>query len=125
MKSAKGYFEEKLKFEIDPWGVRQLIENGGRMCLIDVRDSDSYAKGHIPGAINAPIDALESSLSKIRIPKRGAAIIVYCYNIACFRATRAALELSRKGFANVVEMVGGFEEWAKHGYDVEKARSKG
>jgi rhodanese-related sulfurtransferase len=122
MATVKSYFAEKLRFEIDPWGVEQLIGDGARgYFLLDVRDRDAYAKGHVPGAFNAPIDSLHASMG--RIPK-GSTIIVYCYNVACFRAARAALELAESGFPKVVEMVGGFDEWKMHGYKVEKGRRR-
>lgn len=117
MATAKSYFAEKLKFEIDPWGVEKLLDGKENTYLVlDVRNREAYDEGHIPKAKNIPIDKLAYGSRKLPKDKM---IIVYCYNVACFRATRAALELAKNGF-KVMEMAGGFDEWRKHGYKIEK-----
>ena len=44
--------------------------------MIDVRDSGSFARGHIPGAVLIPIDTLEDAVERLR--KLGKPIVTYC-----------------------------------------------
>jgi rhodanese-related sulfurtransferase len=46
-------------------------------------------------------------------------LVLYCYNVVCFAAPRAALYLAKRGY-KVKEMVGGFEEYANREHPVEK-----
>ncbi|HEX8171671.1 MAG TPA: rhodanese-like domain-containing protein [Thermoanaerobaculia bacterium] len=49
--------------------------NRGEVTVIDVRDANSYATGHIPGAIHIPLASVEAQLAAI--PK-GKPIVTYC-----------------------------------------------
>ena len=116
-KAAVKFFEEKLKYEIDPYSVRKIVdEKDSSYLIVDVRDVDSYNKGHIPTAINVPSHEWEQHLDKLPQNKK---LILYCYHVVCFAAPHVALELAKKGY-DVMEMVGGFDEWQKHGHPVEK-----
>ena len=59
--------------------------------LLDVREADEFASGHIPGAVNIPLSTLES----IGIPKDGA-LFVYC--LRGTRSMRAVGILKRMGY---------------------------
>jgi rhodanese-related sulfurtransferase len=115
--NAKDFFEEKLRYEIDPAGVDELINGGSSdFIVVDVRSKKAFDAGHLPGAISMPIEEIEKRFSEIPKEKRA---ILYCYNISCYRAPRAALMLAKKGYEKVTEMIGGFEEWSKRGHRVE------
>jgi len=117
MKTSINFFEEKLKYEIDPYSVRHIVdEEDDKYVIVDVRDNDSYKKGHVPTAINVPSHEIDENLKKL--PKNKI-LILYCYHVVCFAAPKAALKLAKKGY-KVMEMVGGFDEWQKHGHTVEK-----
>ena len=116
-KGAVKFFEEKLKYEIDPYSVRHIVDEKDKNYLIvDVRDANSYKAGHIPTSINIQRGELSKQIKNLPKSKT---IITYCYHVVCFAAPAVALELAKKGY-NVMEMVGGFEEWQKHGHPVEK-----
>ena len=116
--SAADYFLAKLKYEMSPYGLNALMEEGASgYRIIDVRSSDQYDGGHIPGALNIPLVDLPKMLSEI--PK-GKTIVTYCGSITCQLAPKAALELAEKGFT-VMELHGGFKEWTNYGYPVEKS----
>ena len=116
-KNAIKFFGEKTKFEIDPYTVRHIIDSKDKSYLVvDVRDKDSYKEGHIPTAINAPSHDWEKYLNMLPKTKT---LILYCYHVVCFAAPKVALKLAKKGY-NVMEMVGGFDEWKKHGHPIEK-----
>ena len=118
-KGAVKFFEEKLKFEIDPYTVRHIVdEKDKNYIIVDVRDSHSYKAGHVPTAINIPSRDVAKFINKL--PKNKI-LIFYCYHVTCFAAPRVALELAKKGY-KVMEMIGGFDEWQKNGHPVEKSK---
>mgnify|MGYP001001406101 FL=1 len=76
--------------------LKQLIASGEPLFIIDVRNSDEYRAGHIPGAVNITGIELGSVLSSI---PRDRKIIVYCSTSQA--AITNAQFLANKGFANV------------------------
>jgi len=48
----------------------------GQVLIVDVRDAGSYAEGHLPGAINIPLDALQQKLATLKAAKKP--IVAYC-----------------------------------------------
>jgi rhodanese-related sulfurtransferase len=118
LNDAERFFTEKLRFEADPATVNHMIESKNQdIVVVDVRGRNAYKDGHVPKAISMPNEELDSRIGELPKNKR---IILYCYNIACFRAPQAALKLAQHGYDNVTEMIGGFDEWQKHGHPVEK-----
>ena len=71
--------------------------------VIDVREPDEYAEGHVEGAVNIPLSVLPSSPEELtRIPK-DAEVVVYCRSGA--RASTALNLLSAMGYKRVVNGV--------------------
>ena len=90
-------------------GVREYraAENA---LLLDVREADEYAQGHIPGSRNLPLSELEERWEEL---EEGKTLFVYC--LSGGRSRQAAAFLGGKGFA--VKNIGGISAW--HG-EVEK-----
>lgn len=81
--------------------------------LLDVRTPGEYAAGHLDGAVNVPIDELDSRMGEIDKLAGGDAekpIVVYCQ--AGGRAGRAKEKLLRAGHAKVTNL-GGMRDWDK------------
>jgi rhodanese-related sulfurtransferase len=115
--SAADYFIAKLKYEMSPYGLKDMLdEKASGYQIIDVRSSEEFDEGHIPTALNIPLVDLPGMLSEI--PKNKT-IVTYCGSITCQLAPKAALELAQKGF-KVMELHGGLKEWVSFGYPVEK-----
>lgn len=70
--------------------------------IIDVRDPDEYAQGHIPGAINIPADNLEEILNTV--PDKNAHVFTYCLRGS--RSSGAVKALKTMGYNNVISMGG-------------------
>ncbi|GAB4345059.1 MAG: rhodanese-like domain-containing protein [Candidatus Abyssubacteria bacterium] len=116
-KSALSYFEQKLKYEIGPMELKERMDRGqSDFQVIDVRDRDTYEKGHIPGAKSIPYDDFSYRSSDFSEEKEN---VVYCYSITCQLAVKAAHWLSERGYP-VKLLVGGYDEWEKNGLPVEK-----
>lgn len=69
--------------------------------LLDVRDADEYAEGHIPGAVNAPLRALRSVADEI---DPDTPVYVYCQSGG--RSFKAATVLRGVGYTNVIDLGG-------------------
>ncbi|MDO8932505.1 MAG: rhodanese-like domain-containing protein [Rhodocyclaceae bacterium] len=91
----------------------------GKRVILDVREYDEYAAGHLPGAINIPRGILEFKIGMVpEAANKEAAILLYCRTSG--RAALSAVQLQKIGYANVVSMAGGFEQWNNEGRPTEK-----
>jgi rhodanese-related sulfurtransferase len=100
---------------VDAAGLKAAMD-GGAIHLVDVRTTGEFAGGHAPGAINIPLDQLESRLSELE-PQKGDTIYLIC---ASGRRSAAAQELlASKGFSSPVNVTGGTNGWKAAGYPVE------
>ncbi len=87
--------------------------------LLDVREADEYANGHIPGAIHIPRGLLEFKLSNDpNLSSRGLKIVLYCKNSG--RAALASKSLHEMGYVNIQSIAGGFDAWAQAGNPIAK-----
>lgn len=102
----------------NPLKVKRLIESG-TLIVLDVRGPEIYDLGHIPGALNFPLDDFEKEkkelLSQITPDDE---ILVYCAGVTCHDSHTFATRLVKMGFAHVGVYVGGFAEWEEMGFDV-------
>ena len=105
--------------EVDPAEVSEHLGNG--ITLIDVRESEEWDAGHIPGAKHVPRGYLESRIEGAA-PDRDARVVVYCAS-----GTRSALAAHTLqdllGYENVASMTGGITLWKDRGYEVEVPQS--
>ena len=114
--AARAHFEAKLGFETDPSDVRFDQQNSpDAFVLVDCRSPESFAKRHIPGALNLPYRTVDAK-STSALPK-DKLVVTYCTSVACNASTKGAARLAALGF-QVKEMVGGIEAWAAEGYPV-------
>ena len=105
--------------EVDPAAVREQVSNGA--AVIDVREPEEWAAGHIPGAVHVPKSYLESRIEGA-VPDRSGHVILYCAsgNRSAW-ATRTLVE--DLGYENVESMTGGFTLWKDRGYEVDVPRT--
>ena len=106
--AAIDHFAAKLRYETDSSDVVADLAAGKRLVLIDSR-------GHAAPAIHMPTAEIAERAPR-EIPL-DAAVVVYCWSPGCNGSTKAALQFSRLGY-EVRELIGGFEYWAREGYDV-------
>jgi ArsR family transcriptional regulator len=95
--------------------VKRLREKS--VTLLDVRPEDEFALGHLPGAINVPLKALERRLAQL---PRNREIVSYCRGPYCVLSFEAVALLRNRGF-KIRRFEDGFPEWAAHGLPVEGA----
>lgn len=115
--TAADFFAAKLIYETDPSDLAADRAAGTAPIVLDVRNDAAWGQGRIPGAVHVPTADL-TARAELVIPDRDAAVVVYCWGPGCNGSTRAALALSRLGYSNVRELIGGFEYWAREGLAV-------
>ena len=86
-------------------GVKTCAETTGAV-LLDVRNADEYASGHIPGSVNLPLPII--SEAEQRIPDKSTPLFVYC--LAGTRSSRAISALKSMGYTNL-HNIGGIRAW--------------
>jgi molybdopterin/thiamine biosynthesis adenylyltransferase/rhodanese-related sulfurtransferase len=101
--------------EVDPAEVSEHLGNG--IVLVDVRESEEWDRGHIPGAVHVPRGYLESRIDGA-VGDRDRRVIVYCASGQ--RSALAAHTLAEQlGYTNVASMNGGITLWKDRGYKVD------
>ena len=121
-KIARAHFAARLAVETDCWDVHaDLSKKEPGILVIDTRSPESYAQGHIPGAVNFWHQRMNAETTA-RLPK-GKILVTYCSGIGCNGSTKGAFKLAGLGF-RVKEMLGGLEFWKNEGYSIETGPGK-
>ncbi len=104
--------------EMEPVPPAELLERArkGLVTVLDVRPPEEYAAGHLPGAINIPVDQLAGKLA--RLPRRKE-VVAYCRGPYCLMSFDA-VELLRKRGLRARRLVNGYPEWRAAGLPVER-----
>ncbi len=112
---VRGYFADRDNLE--PVSREELLERSreGLVTVLDVRPTDEFALGHLPGAVNIPLDDLEARLADL---DPGQEIVAYCRGTYCVLSFEAVAELRRRGF-RVRRLEDGYPEWKAAGLPVE------
>ena len=115
---AAAHFRASLAFHADVSDVAAALAAGGDpgFVVVDSRSTASWDQGHIPGAVHLPTALIPEQAEGLL--DRSVPVITYCWGPGCNGATRAALALAELGY-QVKEMLGGFEYWAREGFEYE------
>ena len=95
---------------ITPAELARRLKEPNPPAVLDVRTREEYAAGHVDTAVNLPHDELERRLGEIPGSKSGE-IVVYCRSGK--RAGIAEKILVEKGYTNVKDLAGHWQEWSK------------
>jgi rhodanese-related sulfurtransferase len=106
------------KDDLEPVPARELLDRArrGLVTVLDVRPAEEFAAGHVPGALNIPIQELERRLAEL--PRRKE-VIAYCRGPYCLMSYEA-VELLRKRGLRARRLVDGLPEWRSTGLPVER-----
>ncbi len=111
---VRTYFEDRDSLE--PVSREELLSRSraGAVTILDVRPEDEFALGHVPGAINIPLKALEARLSELDPAKE---IVAYCRGPYCVLSYEAVAALRKLGF-KALRLEDGLPEWRAAGLEV-------
>jgi len=112
---AREFSGDQIMFTAGPLELNHQIEAHEVLNIIDVRDANDFARGHLPGAHNLP----RHRWSDVSVLRRDTVNILYCYSHDSNLAASAVLTFAEKGYP-VMEMEGGFEAWAENHLPVEQ-----
>ena len=101
-------FEKKIETtKIDPQGLQKLIESkSGTFILVDVRDPQEFATGHIPGAINIPSDTFAAGSAVLDKNK-----LIVVYDNSGGRSYTAYRKLQKLDYSKIAQSI--FADWQK------------
>ena len=116
--AAAAHFRAGLAFHADVSDVASALAAGGDpgFVVLDSRSTESWDQGHVPGAIHLPTALIPEQAEQLL--DTSVPVVTYCWGPGCNGATRAALALAELGY-QVKEMLGGFEYWAREGFEFE------
>ncbi len=107
----------KIKF-ITIENLLEMRANNEKFKLVDVLPEEEFQEGHIPGAINIPLEKLSTN-AKDHL-KKSDKIVVYCAKYACQASTKAATTLLKMGYKKTLDFKAGKRGWLHTGLDLEK-----
>ena len=102
--------------EADFRDIKKRLDAGEKMIVVDTREDNEWAKGHIPGAVHLGRGIIERDV-ETTIPDKNATLVLYCGG--GFRSALAADNLQQMGYTNVFSMDGGIRGWREKGYPLE------
>ena len=112
---TRQYFERRGAMEaVDTDELLRRVKSG-EVTVLDVRPSEEYRAGHIPGALSIPVGQLKARLKDL--PKRRE-IVAYCRGPFCVMAAEAVELLRKKGF-KAHRLEHGVADWRARGWRVE------
>lgn len=97
--------------------VKSLTESK-KAVVIDVNGSDSFKKGHIPGALD--FEAVSGKLAKVLPEDKNTLIVAYCGGPRCKAYQAAANAAEKLGYKNIKHMSAGISGWKDAGQKLEK-----
>jgi glyoxylase-like metal-dependent hydrolase (beta-lactamase superfamily II)/rhodanese-related sulfurtransferase len=98
--------------------VEEVAHRAAATVLLDVREPEEYAHGHVPGAINLPQAELASRLDEV---PRDRPVMTICQS--GMRSLRSAQFLEQMGYDTVANVEGGTAAWRASGNPVETAET--
>jgi len=99
---------------VDREALLQRVRRG-EVVVLDVRPSEEYQAGHIPGALSVPLKELESRLERLPADRE---IVAYCRGPYCMLAVEAVERLRARGF-KAMRLDESVSDWRARGFEVE------
>lgn len=101
---------------VGAWEVRRTIKEGGTFVLVDARLQRDFLLGHIPGALNIPVDSDQSERRRVlNGVSPDTPIIIYCESSECSFSDLVAAGLRSDGFTHLEVYRDGWKDWTLAG----------
>ena len=102
--------------KVTPLQATQII-NQGKTLILDVRNADEFAAGHIRDAKNIPLKELKARISELEKFKARPVIVVCAKGL---KSAKATAQLKKEGYAEAASLLGGLDAWQSQGLPVTK-----
>jgi rhodanese-related sulfurtransferase len=97
--------------------VKRRMDAGEKFLLVDVREDNEWANGHLPSAVHMGRGIIERDI-ETAVPDTGTKMVLYCGG--GFRSALVADNLQKMGYLNVESMDGGWKGWLAAGLPTTK-----
>jgi rhodanese-related sulfurtransferase len=88
------------------------IQAGEPLVVVDALAPMSYARSHLPGAVNLPLEWVDERAPR-RIPDLDTEVVVYCVDVECDSSVQVGERLLELGYRNVLHYADGKKDWMK------------
>ena len=102
--------------ETDIEGYKAMRARGDRHMLVDVREDNEYAAGHVRGAVHMSKGTIERDVEN-KVPDKDATLVLYCGG--GFRSALVADNLQKMGYTNAISLDGGWRALKESGLDLD------
>lgn len=103
--------ETALPFEVAPQEVKQRLDAGDAVVLLDVREPHEFQQARIEGAQLVPMGYVPARLQQIETLADEATVVVYCHHGV--RSLQVVNWLREQGVASCQSMAGGIDRWSR------------
>jgi rhodanese-related sulfurtransferase len=117
---TRAYLSERGAMEpVQSDELLRRVRNGA-VTVLDVRPSEEYRAGHIPGALSVPVSELKKRLAELPKDRE---VVAYCRGPYCVMAIEAVELLRKKGF-NAHRLEQGVVDWRARGWRIERSKEE-
>ncbi len=95
--------------------LKEKIDSGQRVAIVEVLPDDQYAKGHLPKAISVPMNEEFDQEIQLSVPNKAGDVVVYCDSRQCLTSEAAAERLEKLGYRSVFNYAEGKAGWKDAG----------
>jgi rhodanese-related sulfurtransferase len=103
--------ETVFPFEITPQEVKQRMDAGDRLLLVDVREPGEFQQARIEGAELIPMRTVPAGLAALEAQAEDALLVVYCHHGV--RSLNVVNWLREQGVSGCQSMAGGIDRWSR------------
>lgn len=103
-----GFFSRLFGGDVPTMSPAQAKKRLDTAVVLDVREPNEYATGHLPGAVLLPLGTIDADSATRVIPTKDSEVLVYCRSGA--RSRRAVRRLLELGYTQAVN-IGGITSW--------------
>jgi rhodanese-related sulfurtransferase len=103
--------------EIDIDGYRKMRQSGEQHILVDTREDNEWAAGHVKGAVHMSRGIIERDI-ETKVPDKDTKLVLYCGG--GFRSALVADNLQKMGYTGAISLDGGWRALKESGLELEK-----
>jgi rhodanese-related sulfurtransferase len=107
---------KSLVRQTDTEGYKAMLARGETPVLIDTREDNEFAAGHVKGAVHLSRGIIERDI-ELRYPDKTTPMVLYCGG--GFRSALVAESLGKMGYTNTISLDGGWKALKESGLDLE------